>query len=65
MLILTRNPQQSIIIGDDITITILGRTGNQIQLGITAPDDVTIHRQEVYDRIQAEKEKDNPGDFNN
>ena len=55
MLILARSEGQSIMIGDDITITFLSRQGRQIRIGIDAPDEVSVHREEVYDRIQQEK----------
>ncbi len=50
---------ESVIIGNDITITVLGINGNQIRLGIDAPKDVSVHRQEVFERIHAEKEAKN------
>ena len=55
MLILTRRPHETIIIGDDITITILGVKGNQVRCGITAPKSLPVHREEVYRRIIIEK----------
>lgn len=58
MLILTRKVNESIIIGDDVTVTVLGIKGNQVILGVGAPKEVSIHREEVYERIQAEKEED-------
>lgn len=56
MLILTRRPGETIVIGSDVSITVLGTKGNQVRIGITAPADVQVHRQEIYDRIQKEKE---------
>ena len=53
MLILTRKVGESINIGDDITITILGGSGQQVRIGINAPKDVAVHREEIYQRIQA------------
>jgi carbon storage regulator len=55
MLILTRRPGETLIIGDDVTITVLGVKGGQVRIGINAPKDLSVHRQEVYDRIQREK----------
>ena len=55
MLILSRRIGETIMIGDDVTVTVLGVQGNQIRIGIHAPDDVSIHREEVYRRIKAEK----------
>lgn len=55
MLILTRKLNESIIINDNIKCTILGIKGNQIRLGIEAPENVTVHREEIYNKIQAEK----------
>ena len=55
MLILTRRPGEKLIIGNDKTITILQVKGNQVRLGIDAPNDVQVHREEVYQRIQREK----------
>ena len=56
MLILTRRAGESVIIGDDVKITVLAVKGNQIRLGIDAPRDVSVHREEIYERIQNEKE---------
>jgi carbon storage regulator len=55
MLILTRRPKESLRIGDDVTITILALKHNQVRVGIEAPKDVTVHREEVYERIRAER----------
>lgn len=55
MLLLTRRPGETIHIGDDITVTVLGIKGNQIRLGVNAPQDVEVHREEIYRRAQAEK----------
>ena len=54
MLVLTRRTNQSIMIGDDVELTILGVSGEKVRVGITAPDDVAIFRKEVYLRIEAE-----------
>jgi carbon storage regulator len=58
MLILTRRIGESIIINDDIVITVLGVRGLQVRLGIDAPRDITVHREEIYQRILEEREKD-------
>jgi len=58
MLILTRRPGESVKIGDDITVTVLRIRGDQLRLGFTAPQNVAVHREEVYQRIQAEKVTD-------
>lgn len=55
MLLLTRRPGETIHIGDDITVTVLGIKGNQIRLGVNAPQDVEVYREEIYRRVQAEK----------
>ena len=57
MLILTRKIGESIKIGDDVTLTVLGMSGRQIRLGIDAPPQVSIHREEIYERIRAEREQ--------
>ena len=56
MLILTRRIGETLIICDDVNITVLGVKGNQVRLGINAPKDVSVHREEIYLRIQQEKE---------
>jgi len=56
MLILTRKPGESIIIGDNVTVTILGVRGNQVRLGTEAPIEISVHREEIYHRIKKENE---------
>jgi len=55
MLILSRRPGESVMIGDDVTVTVLAIKGNQVRLGFAAPQDVAVHREEVYERIRAER----------
>lgn len=55
MLILTRRVGETLMVGDDVTVTVLGCKGNQIRIGVTAPKAVAVHREEVYERIQQEK----------
>ena len=65
MLILTRRISESVIIGNNVKITVLGIKGNQVRLGIDAPKDVSVHREEIYNRIQSENEEGPDGDNNN
>ena len=55
MLILARNIGEALIIGDDVKVTILGVKGNQIKIGVDAPKNVTVHREEVYERVLEER----------
>ena len=52
MLILTRRVGETLMIGDDVAVTVLGVKGNQVRIGVKAPQDVSVHREEIYDRIQ-------------
>ncbi len=58
MLILTRRVGETLMVGDDVTVTVLGVKGNQVRIGVNAPKDVPVHREEIYQRIQREKEQE-------
>lgn len=68
MLILTRRVGETVMIGDEVTITVLGVKGNQVRVGINAPKSVAVHREEIYERIKREKQgeadKNKPRDPN-
>ena len=57
MLILTRRVGETLMVGDDVTVTVLGVKGNQVRIGVDAPKDVAVHREEIYQRIQNEKDE--------
>jgi carbon storage regulator len=61
MLILTRRVGETVMIGDDVTITVLGVKGNQVRVGINAPKHVAVHREEIYERIKREQQGGGPG----
>ncbi|MFT4728550.1 MAG: carbon storage regulator [Granulosicoccus sp.] len=58
MLILTRRVGETLMIGDEVTVTVLGVKGSQVRIGVNAPKEVAVHREEIYDRIRKEQEVD-------
>ncbi len=57
MLILTRRVGESLMVGEEITVTVLGVKGNQVRIGVNAPRDVSVHREEIFNRIQDDDKK--------
>jgi carbon storage regulator len=58
MLILTRRVGETLMIGNEVTVTVLGVKGNQVRIGVNAPKDVAVHREEIYERIKREQDPD-------
>jgi carbon storage regulator len=58
MLILTRRVGEAVVIGEDVTVTVLGVKGNQVRIGVNAPKTVSVHREEIFDRIKNERDND-------
>lgn len=58
MLILTRRVGETVMIGDDVTVTVLGVKGNQVRIGINAPKNVAVHREEIFERIKREQQSE-------
>ena len=59
MLILTRRVGETLMVGDDVTVTVLGVKGNQVRIGVNAPKEIAVHREEIYERIKREKTGNN------
>ena len=65
MLILTRRVGETVMIGNDVTVTVLGVKGNQVRVGINAPKNVAVHREEIYERIKREQQGETSGESEN
>ena len=65
MLILTRRVGETVMIGNDVTVTVLGVKGNQVRIGINAPKNVAVHREEIYERIKREQQGESQGESQN
>ena len=63
MLILTRRVGETLMIGDDVAVTVLGVKGNQVRIGVEAPKEIAVHREEIYERIMREKQGQNQEDL--
>jgi carbon storage regulator len=61
MLILTRRVGETVMIGEDVTVTVLGVKGNQVRIGVNAPREVAVHREEIFERIKREESGEEPG----
>ena len=62
MLILTRRVGETLMVGDEVTVTVLGVKGNQVRIGVNAPREVAVHREEIYERIKAEEGQGEQGE---
>jgi carbon storage regulator len=65
MLILTRRVGETVMIGEEVTVTVLGVKGNQVRIGVNAPKTVAVHREEIFDRIKREQDGDPVSDVGN